>query len=117
MDFVPLLLWASLIKKIIDFIKYLAGGDVNAVLTQLAAWSAGVGLAFITANSEFGDTFIVNGRPMSALNSWALVLAGLNAASVAGLGWDTLKALDNTNSAKVPHLLNPPNAPSAPPQT
>jgi hypothetical protein len=117
MDFIPLLLWASLIKKVIDFVKYLTAGDVNAVLTQVVAWAVGVGLAFVTANSEFGEAIIVNGHPMNTLNSWALVLAGLNAASVAGLGWDTLKALDNTNSAKVPDLVNPSNGPSAPSET
>lgn len=113
MDFIPLVLVASVIKKVIDFVKYLAGGDVNAVVTQLVAWAAGVGMAFLTANSDYGTEIMVNGRSLSSLNGWALTLLGLNIASLAGVGWDTIKAIDSSNSAAVPDLLAPREAISA----
>lgn len=108
-----MLLMASIIKKIVDFVKYLAAGDINAVVTQLVAWAVGVGLAFLAANSDWADTFEVNGQAASTLNGWSLVFVGIAIASAAGFGWDTVKAIDGSNSAVVPNLL----ARSYPPAT
>jgi hypothetical protein len=105
MEFVPLVLMVALVKKGVDFIKYVTSGDINAVVTQIVAWALGVGLAFLGANTDWAENFDVNGQALSTLNGWALVFAGVNIASLAGFGWDTLKAIDNRNSAVVPDLL------------
>lgn len=112
MQFVPLLLMVSVVKKAVDFVKYVTSGDINALVTQLVAWAVGVGLAFLAANSDWAETFDVNGQPLSALNGWSLVLVGVAIASTAGFGWDTVKAIDDKNSAVVPDLLAHPS-PSA----
>lgn len=112
MEFVPLLVMTALVKKVVDFVKYGTSGDVNAVVTQLTAWAAGVAAAFLAANSDWGDSIMVNGDPLAFLNGWSLTLLGVNIASVAGFGWDTLKALDNSNSAAVPDLLDTPTRPA-----
>lgn len=105
MEFVPLLLMASLVKKGVDFVKYATSGDVNALVTQIVAWVVGVGLAFLAANSDWAEDINVNGQALSALNGWSLVLVGVAIASLAGFGWDAIKAIDNSNSAVVPDLL------------
>lgn len=110
MDFVPLLVMAALVKKAVDFVKYLTAGDVNAVATQLVAWAMGILLAFLAANSDWSESILVNGTALSALNGWSLVFVGVNIASLAGFGWDAIKAVDASNSAIVPDLMKPPTA-------
>lgn len=107
MEFVPLLVMVALVKKAVDFIKYVTSGDLNAIITQLVAWAVGIALAFIAANSDWADTIMINGEPLNSFNNWSLVFVGLNVASLAGFGWDTLKAIDGSNSAAVPNLLHP----------
>jgi hypothetical protein len=107
MEFVPLVVLTALIKKIVDTIKYAVAGDVNAVATQIVAWLAGIGVAFLGANSDWANQMQIGGLPLDALNNWSIVLAGINLASTAGLAWDAIKAIDNDNSAAVPNLLAP----------
>lgn len=113
MEFVPLLVMTALVKKAVDFIKYVTSADVNAIVTQLVAWAVGIGLAFLAAKSDWANTIMVNGQPLAGFNNWSLVFAGLNIASLAGFGWDTLKALDGSNSAVVPTLLANPTVSAA----
>jgi len=105
MDFVPLLLMTALVKKVVDLVKYATSGDINAVVTQLVAWLVGIGVTFAAASSDWAENTLVNGQPLSTLNGWGIVLVGVNLASLAGFGWDTIKAIDGSNSAIVPDLL------------
>lgn len=115
MEFIPLVVLTALIKKVMDTLKYGLAGDVNAVVTQLVAWATGIGVAFLAANTDWGDAINVNGDPMSLLNGWSLALIGVNLASTAGLAWDAIKAIDNSNSAAVPNLMSRTHAPQAGP--
>lgn len=115
MEFVPLLVLSALIKKIVDTVKYGAAGDVNAVVTQVVAWLAGIAVAFLAASSDFGDSIAVNGDFLGLLNGWSVALVGLNLASTAGIGWDIIKAVDSSNSAVVPNLLARTTAPQGAP--
>lgn len=114
MDFVPLLVMSALVKKLVDFVKYITANDWNAVVTQIVAWIAGIALAFVGADSDWAQNIIINGLPLSNLNNWSLVFVGVNVASLAGFGWDTLKAIDGSNSAAVPHLLHDERPPRQP---
>lgn len=96
---------AAMIKKIVDFLKYAANRDVNAVVTQITSWAAGVAVTFLVAHSDFAGGVAIHGTLMSNLNNWSVALIGVNLASLAGVGWDAIKAIDNTNSAVVPDLL------------
>lgn len=107
MDFVPLLVMTALVKKVVDFVKYVVNGDVNALVTQLVAWGMGIALAFIAANSDWAESILINSIPLAALSGWSLVFVGVNIASLAGFGWDAIKAIDGSNSAIVPDLLPP----------
>jgi hypothetical protein len=114
MDFVPLLAMSAFVKKVVDMVKFLAAGDVNAIVTQLVAWVAGIAAVFIAAKSDFGSQMVINQSALSSLNNWALAFTGLVLASIAGVGWDTISAIDSTNSANTPRLIRP-TAPVAQP--
>lgn len=111
MEFVPLLVMSALVKKVVDFVKYATSADVNAMVTQLVAWLSGVVVSFMAANSDWGDSIAVNGQSLASLNGWSLAFVGVNVASLAGFGWDTVKAIDNSNSAVVPDLMATPVQP------
>lgn len=105
MEFVPLLVMSALVKKVVDFVKYGANGDINAVITQLVGWLTGVLVVWAAAQSDFGAAIVVNGTSLGMLNIWSQALVGVNLASTAGVGWDVIKAVDASNSAIVPNLM------------
>lgn len=95
----------ALIKKLVDFFKYAANKDVNAVVTQLVSWASGVAVTFLVAHSDFAGGVDLHGMLLANLNNWSIALLGINLSSIAGVGWDALKAIDNSNSAATPNLL------------
>lgn len=111
MEFVPLLVVAALLKKIVDFVRYILGRDVNGAVTQVVAWVAGVGLMWLVSASDFVDGVVVGGLQLGDLNAASIILAGLAVSSTAGVGVDVIKAVDNTQSAMVPSILDDPPEP------
>jgi hypothetical protein len=113
MEFVPTLAMLALTVKVIDWLRYLRAGDMNGVLTQLAAWVAGVLVVLLVAQTAWSDGIQVGGTNLHVLGFWSLVFYGMSAGSGASLAKDTLKAVDNTNSAAIPVLVpskTPPRA-------
>lgn len=107
MEFVPTIAMAILTLKIIDFIRYARAVDVNGMVSQLAAWAAGVVVALLVAQTVWSDGIQIGGSNMHKLGFWSLVFYGLSAGSTASLAKDTLKAVDNSNSAAIPTLVPP----------
>lgn len=105
MEFVPVVVMSSAVKKLVDTVKYLTNGDLNAVVTQLTAWLMGILMTWVGAASDLANSFQVNGVALGDLNAWSLILVGFVLASTAGVGWDVIKAVDASNSAIVPNLL------------
>ena len=106
MDFVPLLVLSAVVKKVVDTLKYATNGDVNALVTQVVTWVTGMVMTWIGANADISKDLAVNGVALGSLNGWSQVLVGFVLASTAAVGWDTMKAIDGSNSAVVPSLLN-----------
>ena len=104
----------ALVKKVVDFFKYAANKDVNAVVTQLVAWVTGVAVMFLAKNSDFAGGIDMQGTLLANLNNWSITLIGVNLSSIAGVAWDAIKAFDNTNSAVVPNLIGPTHVSAAP---
>jgi hypothetical protein len=109
----------ALIVKVIDFLRYARAGDLNGVGTQVCTWVSGVVVLLLVSQTEWAARMDIGGFPLSRLGFWSQVFYGLSAASVASVAKDTLKAVDNTNSAQIPTLLptrrvvgQPPNADS-----
>jgi hypothetical protein len=96
---------AATVKKIVDFVRFLSAKDVISVVTQVLAWVAGIGAAFllaaadITANYDLGGGYVL-GRA----NGASLILLGLGFGSGGSLLTDLIKARDNSQSAAVPRL-------------
>lgn len=105
MEFVPVVAMAALTLKVIDFLRYLRAGDMNGVLTQLAAWIAGVLVVLLVAQTNWSDGIAIGDMNLAALGIWSQIFFGLSAGSGASFIKDTLKAVDNTNSAAIPILV------------
>lgn len=105
MEFVPVVAMAALTLKVIDFLRYLRAGDMNGVLTQFASWVAGVLVVLLVARTDWADGIVIGDMSLAALGVWSQVFFGLSAGSGASFVKDTLKAVDNTNSAAIPTLV------------
>ncbi len=116
MEFLPAVAMVTLILKLIDFLRYARGRDVNGMLTQLSTWVAGVVVLLLVAQTDWADGIQIGDRALGVLSFWSLVFYGMSAGSAASLTKDTLKAVDNTNSAAIPVLVptGEHRAPSAP---
>lgn len=112
MEFVPIIVIGALLKKAVDFLKYLRAKDWNGVATQLVVWIVGVGLVWLLSASDFANGVQIGGLDLGNLNAASIVLVGLSLSSTASfLGQDLIKALDNTQSASTPNLLDGENQP------
>lgn len=106
MEFIPALAMAALILKVVDFLRYAKAADMNGVLTQLITWVAGVVVLLLVAQTDWADGIPIGDTPLSALGFWSIVFAGMSAGSVASVGKDTLKSVDNSNSSAIPTLVD-----------
>ena len=97
----------ALIAKLIDFARYARSGDINGVVTQLSTWGAGIVVLLLVAQTNWADGIPIGDTPLSRLGFFSLVFAGMSIASTASIAKDTLKAVDNTNSAAIPTLVQP----------
>lgn len=96
---------AALVLKLIDFLRYCRAADVNGITTQLASWIAGVVVVLLVAQTDWANGIAIGDRSLGTLGFWSLVFYGLSAGSAASFAKDTLKAVDNTNSAAIPTLV------------
>jgi hypothetical protein len=95
----------TLILKVIDFARYARARDINGVLTQLSVWAAGTIVVLLVAQTNWAAGIQIGTMSLGHLGFWSLVFYGMSAGSAASLGKDTLKAVDNTNSAAIPVLI------------
>ncbi len=105
MEFIPAVAMATLTLKIIDFLRYLRGGDINGMLTQLFAWLAGVLVVLLVAQTDWADGIAIGDMSLATLGFWSLVFYGLSAGSGASAVKDFLKSVDNHNSSAIPVLV------------
>lgn len=106
MEFVPVVAMLALIYKLVDFARYARAGDLNGVVTQLVTWAAGVAVMLLVAQTTWAGAIVVGNTALSKLGVWSIVFAGVTVASSASVVKDTLKSLDNHDTAAVPTLLS-----------
>jgi len=114
MPFTPLVAMGALVFTIINFLKNLTNRQWSAVLTQLAAWAAGVVVVMLFAQTDWADTITFGGVALSSLNGASQFVIGLMAASIFGVVREVVKAIDSTDSAAKPPLIPPPNGRGSP---
>ena len=105
MEFVPAVAMLLLITKVVDFLRYARSRDANGVTTQLIAWIGGVGAVMLVAQTTWADGIAVGDLPLSALDIWSQIFAGLTIGSGASFAKDVTKSVDNNNSSAIPTLL------------
>ncbi len=105
MEFIPVVAMATLIFKLVDFLRYCKAADVNGITTQLASWVAGVLVVLLVAQTDWAAGISVGDMNLATLGFWSLVFYGLSVGSAASLAKDTLKAVDNHNTMAIPTLL------------
>lgn len=110
MEFIPTVAMVLLTVKIIDFLRYARAADFNGVLTQLFAWVAGVLVVLLAAQTDWASGINIGDKNLHTLGFWSLVFYGLSAGSSASVAKDTLKAVDNSNSAAIPVLVPTPGS-------
>lgn len=104
-----LALMGALISKIVDFARQVRARDWNAVVTQAVAWAAGVAGAFLLAASDFADGVVfdqLGGYALSDLNGASLIFVGMAVLSAFSTLRDLTKAVDGSQSAAIPPLLD-----------
>lgn len=124
MDFAPLVVALALVWKLVDFAKACRVRDIDAIVSQLAVWVAGVIVIFLLAATDFASGVKIGSLNLDALNAASLVLLGLSIGSTGSVAYDFKRAFDGSDSAAQPSLVTglvpaPPVdvvTPPAPPQ-
>ena len=105
MEFLPIIAMVTLVVKVIDFARYARARDINGIATQLLTWVAGILVVLLAARTDWAAQLRVGEFSLADLNSWSQVFWGLSFASTASFSKDVTKAVDNSNSAAIPTLL------------
>lgn len=103
--FVPAVAMFALIKKVLDFFKYLTNQDWNGAITQIAVWASGIVVVWLYAQTDWAETFSFAGFTLASMNGASLVALGIGLGSSASVATDFIKARDNTDSAAMPPLI------------
>lgn len=114
--FVPLLVIIATGTKVVDFVRYARAGDGNGILTQLVAWATGFALIALAAHTPWANApaetggLAFGGVTLGHIGVAGQLLVGLAVGSGFSLAKDGIKALDGTQSAAVPPLVDPPGS-------
>jgi hypothetical protein len=88
----------------VNFIRFALDGDKSSAGSQVLAWASGIGAALIVAHTDLAAAFVFGAKPLNQLNLVSQGLVGLMAASSISVVNEVKKAIDNTDSARVPPL-------------
>ena len=105
MDFVPLVALAALVLAVINWFKYIRTGDLNGALTQLSVWVAGVLVVWLVSGTDWASELVFGDVALSDMNAFSLIFFGLSVGSIASTGYEGIKAVDGSDSARKPHLF------------
>lgn len=101
---VPLLLLAT-VFAVINFLKYLAARDWNAVITQVIVWVGGFVVVWVAAQTTLFGNFAFNLVPLKLLKTADLIFIGFNIGSGGTFANELKKAFDRSDTATTPMLL------------
>lgn len=107
-----IVLVGALVYAFVNFLKKLSGRDWNGVVTQLVAWTAGVGAVFLASAAHLEGNIPGTSIGLQALNAAAKIVLGLQAASIFGVVHDVKQAVDNTDTSVEPRLVPPASPPA-----
>jgi hypothetical protein len=104
------IVFSVLVWKVIDFLRMLFNitAQKSAIITQATAWIGGVVLVILAAHAQVAGGLILPGadEPLRTLDFGSQVLLGLLVASFASATVDVKQAIDRSDSAVKPGLLD-----------
>lgn len=106
-EFIPIALAITIIIKFIDTFRYATAKDWRQVGTQVFVWFIAILVILLLAATDFADTVGVGDYTLAELNAWSIVFWALGIGSGASFGVDIKKAIDGSDSAKVPPMGGP----------
>lgn len=105
----------GLVWTLTSFIRRITARDWIGVKNQSLTYGVGVVAVVLAANADLTDGYTFNGVALGDLNAFSLVILGLMVTSLfAMVPYDLTKAIDNTQSARVPNLLEDVHAAKVP---
>ncbi len=104
------LVFTALVWKVIDFFRLLFNFRTqrSGVITQITAWVGGVVLVIVAAHASVTSGLVLPGadEPLKTIDFASQILLGLLISSVASAAVDIKQAIDGTDSASKPPMIN-----------
>lgn len=98
---------ALAVNKTISVIKAALSGETNTWVTQLVVWVVGFCAVSLAAHASLTEDLAAPGLPVLSSLDWAsLVMLGWVLGSSGSFAFDLKKAVDASDSAVEPKLLN-----------
>lgn len=104
-EFVPMLALLALVKKLVDFSKYVTNKDLNGALTQIWSWLVGIAVVWVFSETSWADQIVVGGVSLAGASFAVIVVVGLTVGSAGSVLTDVVKGIDGSDSAAMPKLL------------
>jgi hypothetical protein len=101
MPITPIVLVGSLVYAFIQFMKDLTNRNMNAVITQLSVWVAGVAAITLAAATDYADAVNIGDKTLADLSTWSLVFIGLLASSLFSVVHDVTRTIGNDGGTKL----------------
>jgi hypothetical protein len=98
------LVFAALVLKLVDLLKYIKAGDGNGLLTLAIGFVAGIAAVAIVGETQWNDEIKIGDETLETMSRVSKVVLGLVATSVAAVVYDFKKAVDHTDSARTPRF-------------
>lgn len=90
MEFVPILVLAATVKKVVDLAAYVRAGQSAPALKQLLAWLAGILVTMLAAHTAWADGLNFGDMDLGDLGIASQILAGIALGSSASLAHDAV---------------------------
>lgn len=94
MDVITVIGLAALVYWLTDALKEASAGAWKSLVGRLIAAAAGIAGVFIYAETGWAHGLDLSGITLDTADAWEKVLIGLSIAASAGVGSDTLRAIN-----------------------
>lgn len=103
MEFVPILALSALVKKLVDFFKFLTNRDWNGAITMLVTWGAGIVALLVASQTDWADGINIGDKTLASLSFLSMVFVGMSVSSFGAVaGYDIPKSVGPTGQDKLP---------------
>ena len=103
-DLTQLIALGSVAYTLVNLIRYARVTDWSSVVSQLLAWAVGAFTTILVAHTDLAAAFTFGGKTLGQIGWFGQFLVGLAAASSISIVYQFTKAVDRSQSAKVPTM-------------